>query len=92
MSGATYLGPIEFQDNKGGWHVFEVLHTPVSTNNPARVVFGVACNAGFLESGHISQVDCETIEETISELLADLQTYYNDGPQYVSRIICNDRM
>ena len=92
LTGAEYLGVIEFRDIKGQWHAFEVKRAPVSTNNPARIVFGGACNVGFLESGYISQADCETLNETLAELLADLETYYNDGPQYVSRIICNERM
>jgi hypothetical protein len=28
----------------------------------------------------------------LQELLSDLETYYNDGASYVSRIVCNQRM
>ena len=28
------LGPIEFRDNKGEWHVFELLETPTRAANP----------------------------------------------------------
>lgn len=77
---------IEFQDNAGEWHDFELLKTP------ERVVFGGYCNAGFIESGYITREDGESLDETLSELLQDLQAYYNDGPQYVSRIVCNERM
>ena len=77
---------IEFKDNKGEWQVFEILATP------ERVVFGGACNADFLESGYIEREEFEGLDETLSELLQDLQTYYNDGPQYVSRIVCNERL
>jgi len=36
--------------------------------------------------------DCESLEETLQELHDDLETYYRDGAQYVSRIVCNERM
>lgn len=77
---------LEFQDESGEWHDFECVVTP------ERVVFGGYCNVGFLESGYIARWDGETLDETLSELLSDLETYYNDGPQYVSRIVCNERM
>ncbi len=80
------LSVLEFQDNKGEWHDFDVLQTP------SRIVFGGCCNVGFLESGYIEREDFETLDETLSELLADLETYYNDGAQYVSRIVHNERM
>jgi hypothetical protein len=83
---ADRLSVLEFEDERGEWHDFEILKTP------ERLVFGGSCNVGFLESGYIEREDGETLDETLSELLSDLQTYYNDGPQYVSRIICNERM
>lgn len=57
-----------------------------------RVVFGGACNAGFLESGFMLREDYESIDESLQECVADLSVYYSDGPSYVSRIIYNDRM
>jgi hypothetical protein len=92
LTGANYLGAIEFQDARGEWHDFEIMQSNCTAKTPARIVFGGACNAGFLESGHISQADCESTEETLQEMLSDLECYYNDGPQYVSRIVCNERM
>lgn len=83
---SPYLSILEFQDNNGEWHDFDVLKTP------ERLVFGGCCNVGFLESGYIERDSCETIDETLSELLQDLETYYNYGPDYVSRIVCNERM
>ena len=91
LTNAQYLGPIEFQDNKGEWHNFEVMATDASKGN-ARLVFGGACNVGLLESGYINRPDCESVDETLQEMLSDLECYYNDGPQYVSRIVCNERM
>ena len=76
----------EFRDNKGEWHAFELLVTP------DRIVFGDCCNVGFLESGYIERDSVESLDETLSELMQDLKTYYDDDPEYVSRIICNERM
>ncbi len=86
VSDAKYLGPIEFKDAKGEFQNFEVLATA------DRIVFGSSCNVGFIESGYILRDECETVNETLAELLADLEAYYNDGPSFVSRIVCNERM
>lgn len=85
LSGEKYLGIIEFP-NGDDYENFHVIETP------DRLVFGGACNAGFLESGFITREDGESLDETLRELLADLETYYKDGASYVSRIVCNDRM
>ena len=77
---------VEFRDDTGEWHYFELLATK------ERVVFGDYCNVGFLESGYIEREEGESMDETLQELLADLETYYNDGPEYVSRIVCNECM
>lgn len=86
QTNAKYVGVIEFKDNSGEWHNFEVMATK------ERVIFGGCCNVGFLESGYILREDYECLDETLQEMLSDLETYYNDGPQYVSRIVCNERM
>ena len=83
---APRLSVLEFQDVHGEWHNFDILKTP------GRLVFGGCCTVGFMESGYIIREDGETLDETLSELLADLETYYNDGPSYVSRIVCNECM
>lgn len=77
---------IEFQDKDGEWHYFVII----ATKN--RIVFGGACNVGFLESGYIERDETESIDETLQELLSDLEVYYNDGETFVSRIVCNWRM
>lgn len=77
---------LEFQDEKGEWHDFTVIATK------ERVVFGGCCNTGFLESGYILRDETESLDETLQEMLSDLETYYNDGPDCVSRIVCNERM
>ena len=86
VSAAKYLGLIEFQSNDGEWHNFEVLELP------DRVLFGGACNVGFIESGYILRDESESLDETLQEMMADLECYYNDGSQYVSRIVCNERI
>ena len=85
-AGAKHLGCLEFKDNAGEWQNFEILETPT------RLVFGSACNVGFFESGYMAKRPDETTDHALAELLADLETDYNDGPQYTSRIICSERM
>jgi hypothetical protein len=82
----SYVGLIEFQDNEGEYYDFEIYKTK------RFLAFGSHCNAGFLISGFIERESYESVDETLQELLEDLQVYYNDGPEYVSRIKCNDRM
>jgi hypothetical protein len=78
IEGAKYLGTLEVNDES-----FEILATET------KLVFGGACNAGFLESGYILRESFESLDETLQELHADLETYYRDGANYVSRIVCN---
>jgi hypothetical protein len=78
---AKYIGTLEIERG-----YFEII----ATND--KLVFGTAYNVGFLESGYIMRDDCESLEETLQELHDDLETYYRDGAQYVSRIVCNERM
>jgi hypothetical protein len=82
----SYVGLIEFQDNEGEYYDFEIY------KSKSYVAFGSHCNVGFLISGFIERESYESIDETLQELLEDLQVYYNDGPKYVSRIKCNERM
>lgn len=86
VENAQHLGIIEFQDNKDEFHDFHLLATD------SKVVFGGACNVGFLESGYILRLEGESLDETLQELNSDLETYYNDGKQYTNRIVCNERM
>jgi hypothetical protein len=79
---AGSLGTLEIESGE----YFDVLETKT------KLVFGGSCNAGFLESGFIMREEHETLTETLQELHYDLETYYRDGAQYVSRIVCNDRM
>jgi hypothetical protein len=67
-------------------HEFNFIATPT------RIVFGGCTNAGFLESGYIEREEGESLDETLQEMISDLESYYNDGPKNVSRIVCNERM
>jgi hypothetical protein len=78
---AKYIGTLEIERG-----YFEIIATH------DKLVFGQAYNAGFLESGYILREDFESLDETLQELHADLETYYRDGASYVSRIVCNERM
>lgn len=83
---AKYVGMVEFQSDDGEFHDFEIIASKT------RVAFGGSCNVGFIESCWIDREDYESLDETLSEMLADLETYYNSGPDYVSRIVCSERM
>jgi len=82
LTSAKHIGAVELESGE----YFEVMETP------DRLVFGGACNAGFLESGFMLRDEDESIDESLRELVADLEVYYSDGPRYVSRIVCNERM
>lgn len=83
---AKYLGSLEIKISNQDTHSFEVMETA------DRLVFGGACNAGFLESGYLQKEEGETTDQALAELCADLEVFYRDGQRYVSRIVCNDRM
>ena len=82
IENAKYLGTMEIESGE----YFEVVETA------DKLIFGGACNTGLLQSGYITKEDGESLDETLAELLADLEVYYGDGAQYVSRIVCNERM
>jgi hypothetical protein len=85
LSNAKYLGIIEFQDNEGEYHNFEIMETD------DRLVFGGMTNTGFIESGYIEK-DGFSTDETLQSLIEDLEVYYNDGAEYTSQIVFNERM
>ena len=55
-------------------------------------IYAEARNVGFIESGHMEKEEYESTDEALQELYEDLKEYYLNGPQYVSRIVCNERM
>jgi len=82
IKSAKYLGEIEI-DGGGNFSV-------VATDE--KIIFGGACNAGLLESGYIEREDGESLDETLRELVEDLEIFYRDGSRYTSRIAVNERM
>jgi len=81
-----YVGSLEFQDNWGEYHNFEVY------NNDTVIVFGCHTNCGLLQSGYMILDSDFSLDENLQELLSDLETYYNFGKDCTNKIICNDRM
>jgi hypothetical protein len=81
IENAKYIGILEVNEES-----FEIFKTK------EKLVFGSFCNAGFIESGFMEIEEYESTDEALQELLSDLETYYQDGAQYVSRIIVNERM
>lgn len=81
VTSAKRLGTLEFQ-SKGEWHSFEVMELS------DRLVFGGMCNVGFLESGFMLTDE----ENGMRELEAELQAYYDDGPEFAPGLFCNERM
>lgn len=86
VSDPLYSGEIEFQDESKEWHHFHLIVTE------SRVVFGGACNLGFLESGYLLREEGESMDEGLRECMEELECYYNDGPQFTNRIVYNERM
>ncbi len=82
----SYVGLIVFQDNEGEPYDFEIYKTK------SFLAFGSHWGAGFRISGFIEREIDESVDETVQKLLEDLKVYYNDGPEYVSRIKYTDRM
>jgi hypothetical protein len=80
VSEAEHLGTIETDSGES----FEILNTG------SKLVFGGACNAGFLESGFMLRSAFATLEDDLSNLNEDLNAYYH-GKNHVS-IYVNDRM
>jgi hypothetical protein len=86
LTEAKHLGAIELQSEDKEYHYFEVIETK------ERLVFGGFCNVGFIESGYMEKDTDFSTDENLQELLSDLETYYNDGKEYVSHIVCTERM
>ncbi len=77
---------VEFQSLDGDWHHFYIVVTE------SRIAFGGFTNTGFIESGYLQRDDCFSLDEQLQSLVEDLEVFYNDGPEYTSEIVCNDRM
>jgi hypothetical protein len=85
VNNSKHLGYHEIQDSDGEWHSWDILETPT------RIVFGSPTNAVFLEDGYIIRERGESLEDTLMELVDELEVYIRDGYQYTTRIILNPR-
>ena len=85
VSKAKNVGTLEIKTREG-FEVFEVVATQ------DKLIFGGACNVGLLQSGYILRDETETLNDTLNELVDDLETFYRDGAFYTSRIVFNERM
>jgi hypothetical protein len=83
---AKHLGTLSVEGKNGEEHDFEILFK----NN--KLIFGGACNVGFLESGYMEFEEGETEPRALIELNEELEVYYRAGYDYTNRIVCNDRM
>jgi len=81
-----YIGIIEFQSIDKEWHNFEIYDTK------DKIVFGGFCNTGFIESGYLPKDNDFSFDENLSELLADLECYYDNNKEYICNIVTNERM
>jgi thioredoxin-related protein len=86
MAKGKYLGPVEFKDRHGEWHVFDIVATP------HRIVFGGVTNTGFMESGYMPRDNHFSLDVLLQEMLKDLKVYYDFGKHYVSNIVTSARM
>jgi len=86
IDNADLIGDIEIEDLKGEYHHFTVVKTD------QYIVFGGCCNIGLLQSGYIEIDSCFSLDENLSELIADLECFYNDGADYTNLIVFNERM
>ncbi len=77
---------IELQSLDGEYHHFYIVVTE------DRIAFGGVTNTGFIESGYLQRDDCFSLDEQLQSLVEDLEVFYNDGREYTSEIVCNDRM
>ena len=69
---------IELLDEKGEWHHWYL------ERRGSKIYFGSGTNTGMLDEGFIIIED--SLDETLSELLADLEVLINSGPRYTSKI------
>jgi len=86
IDNAELFGDVEIEALNGEYHHFTIVKTS------DHLVFGGVCNVGLLQSGFMEIDDCFSLDENLQELIADLETFYNDGADYTNMIIVNDRM
>lgn len=86
---AEYLGVIEFEDPREKDEYISFVLMKTNTH----ILFGGACNTGFLESGNKPIDDCFSIDENISALMEDFENYYSGYFDNIpEEFSCNERM
>jgi len=100
---SEYLGVLEVEDNEfhvvlgdrvnyikqKGWRQGEVVE---KRTGKKVICFGICIGAEFIESGHITPEDYESVDETLQELHEQLTIYYTRGSSFARRLHCNDLM
>lgn len=81
-----YLGLIEFQDNQGEYHNFELMETV------SYILIGGCANTGFYESCRYLKDAYFSLDKNLQECLADLEEYYNGGSPSENLLITTERM
>lgn len=79
---SDHAGTLELENGES----FEVLDTGT------RLVFGGACNAGFLESGFMLRSPFAELSDELEVLKEDLETYYRTNGKGCVSIYTNGRM
>ena len=86
ISAAKYLGYIEFTATDGDLDIIEFVATDT------HIVFGGMVNVGLLQSGYAELDMWWSIDENLSDIVDDIETFYRDGYHYTTRIVVNARM
>lgn len=82
-----YVGIIEFQTSDGEWYDFEIFETP------DRIVFGGACNVGFIESGYMERDTDFSLNQNLETCLERLEEFYENGKDYENtELVLTERM
>lgn len=82
ISEADNLGTLELENGES----FEILDTGT------KLVFGGACNAGFLESGFMLRSPFAELSDELEVLKEDLEAYYRTNGKGCVSIHTNERM
>lgn len=81
-----YIGLIEFQDNQGEYHDFELVETV------SYILIGGCTNVGFYESCRYLKESHLSLDENLQECLADLKAYYNEDSSSDNLLITTECM
>lgn len=85
---AKHIGTIEFKHpiEDDEYVTFEILQTTT------HLLFGGACNVGFLESGNQQLNPSLSFDENLQKLIENLMNYYTGKTNFSEDFACNERM